>query len=81
MHTCEVSMRYDLDAPDESLLPCGSPANKKMGLIWVCDFHYDMFRYSIDAGDTDGCHKAMDSTSCSDDDYDTYFELGEDFET
>jgi hypothetical protein len=34
-----------------------------------------MFCYSIDAGDTETCRNVTDSTTCSDDDYDTYFEL------
>ncbi len=74
MHTCDVRMRHDLDTTDESLLPCGSPANKKMGHIWICDFHYDMFRICIDRGDTEDAKRCYDATGCSDDDWDTYFE-------
>lgn len=74
MHTCEVFMRHKYDTPDQDLIPCGSEAKKKMGFVWICDYHYDMFRVCIDAGDSENASRVFDSTPCSDDDWDTYFE-------
>jgi len=43
MHRCQVKIRHDHDTPDESLLDCGDVASKKIGQIWVCDYHYNRF--------------------------------------
>lgn len=76
MHRCEVKMRYNLDTPDDLLLACGAEANKKMGRIWVCDYHYDIFRFVIDAGQAENCYKVTDSKDAKDDHWDNsiYFE-------
>jgi hypothetical protein len=29
--------------PDEVLIACGDTANKKVGYIWICDYHYIRF--------------------------------------
>jgi hypothetical protein len=74
MHRCEVKMRDDLDTPDDELIACGTESNKKMGTIWVCDPHYNMFRGAIDRGVTDGCRMAVDSTEAEDaENEDTFF--------
>jgi hypothetical protein len=43
-HRCQVKMRYDFDAPDDCLVECGDTASKKIGQVWICDYHYAMFR-------------------------------------
>jgi hypothetical protein len=74
MHRCEVKMRLDLDSALQELLTCGAESNKKMGRIWVCDPHYEMFRGAIDRGVAEGCCIAVDSTEADDaDEEDTFF--------
>jgi hypothetical protein len=45
MHRCQVKMRCDYDTPEDALLDCGDIANKKLGKVWVCNFHFDTYRY------------------------------------
>jgi hypothetical protein len=45
MHRCQVKMRHDYDTPEDCLIECGDTANKKIGQVWVCDFHFDTFQY------------------------------------
>ena len=46
MHRCQVKMRYDHDTPEENLIACGDHANKKIGNVWMCDFHYTTYANS-----------------------------------
>ncbi len=36
-------MRQDYDTADDCLLDCGDIASKKVGRVWMCDFHYATF--------------------------------------
>jgi hypothetical protein len=73
MHRCEVKMRYDLDTDNDSLVACGDIAIRKMGLIWVCHYHWKTFRVAIDKGAAENCRMAFDSTGCEEADHDAYF--------
>jgi len=43
MHRCQVRVRHDYDTPLGHLLDCGDISTKKVGQIWVCDYHYNRF--------------------------------------
>ena len=71
-------MRYDYETEEDSLQDCGGVAGKKIGRIWVCDFHYAMFRDSLE-DEGEGVTGATDSTNITEDDLYTYTEYdGED---
>jgi len=44
VHRCQVKMRHDYDTPDDALIACGDTANKTIGKVWVCDFHFATFQ-------------------------------------
>jgi hypothetical protein len=50
---CSLSVGWhwgdDLSEEEKALPTCGSPANKKLGFVWVCDLHYKRH-----AGEEDG---------------------------
>ena len=48
MHRCQVKMRHDYDTPEDHLIECGDTANKKIGLVWVCDEHFNTFQHVVD---------------------------------
>jgi hypothetical protein len=55
-------MRHDLDSSDESLIACGDHARKKIGQVWMCDYHFATFQHVEDY--THGELKsAMDSST------------------
>ena len=43
MHRCEVRMRDSPDTPSTHLVACGDTASKKVGKVWMCDYHYQRF--------------------------------------
>ena len=43
MHRCQIRMRHKRKTPSAHLLDCGDAATKKVGQIWVCDYHYKRF--------------------------------------
>jgi hypothetical protein len=64
MHRCQVKIRHHRETPHDNLLECGDTANKKIGKIWVCNFHYDHFRVP-DLGEAHfaSCTDAVDASS------------------
>ena len=48
MHRCQVKMRHKPDTPEETLIECGDHANKKIGRVWMCDFHFATFQHVED---------------------------------
>jgi hypothetical protein len=66
MHRCEVKIRHDKTTPQEHLLACGDHANKKIGGVWMCDFHYAFLQH-IEEYEANGWLKSVtDSTSAKD---------------
>ena len=41
-------MRHDYNTPDDALIACGTTANKKIGKVWVCDYHFAAFQHVAD---------------------------------
>ena len=42
MHRCEVKVEHRRGAPT---VACGDHANKKIGNVWLCDYHYASLRH------------------------------------
>ena len=42
MHRCQVKVREE-HSKSRFLLDCGDVAGKKIGKIWICDYHYRRF--------------------------------------
>jgi len=60
-------MRDDRNTRSRCLLDCGDVANKKVGLIWVCDYHYNRFGVpSIGEEQFENCTGAIDADTAQD---------------
>lgn len=60
MHRCEVMMSRNKG------MPCGDTAIRKYGLVWMCNYHFELFNASGNEGwfsDQTPCPGATDCGS------------------